>query len=233
VGNNSLGTREGYGLIPVKGHSLFGIYSYKWGGLDGLTGDPQGYLNGKVSKDYLGIIQSTPLDSLVYHGSARPAFFGSFNNIFSWRQFAISVNIIFKMNYYFRKNAMSLNYTQLLTTGGNLDYSNRWQHPGDELYTSIPSPVYPNNNNRNDFYKGSSVLVEKADHIRLQDISISYAIDKSNSKKLPFLQLQLYVYANNIGILWKATKSGLDPDYITPYSYPNPKSLSIGLRAGF
>lgn len=232
VGNNTLGTSESYGLIPVKGHSLFGIYTYKWTGLDPLTGDPMGYLNGQVSKNYLAIIQSTSFDSLIYHGAARPALFGSINNTFSWRSWSVSANIIFKMNYYFRKSPMSLNYTDLLTIGGHLDYNIRWQKPGDETHTDIPSPVYPNDNNRNDFYAGSDVLVERADHIRLQDVSISYDLDKTKFKKLPLSHIQLYLYANNIGLLWKANKSGLDPDAVSRFSYPNPKSISIGLRAG-
>ncbi|MEJ0107171.1 MAG: hypothetical protein WDO19_33620 [Bacteroidota bacterium] len=41
--------------------------------------------------------------------------------------------------------------------------------------------------------------------------------------------LQVYLYANNIGIIWKANKWALIPDYGTPPA----KSISIGLKADF
>src|SRR3546814_13400598 len=42
------------GLInPIEGNPVFGIYSYRYAGLDPATGDPLGYGdNGEVSKDW-------------------------------------------------------------------------------------------------------------------------------------------------------------------------------------
>ncbi|MBA2250385.1 MAG: SusC/RagA family TonB-linked outer membrane protein, partial [Chitinophagaceae bacterium] len=231
VGNNP-GGAEGAGLIALDGKSLFGLYSYQWAGIDG-SGDPLGIINGKKSKDYLYIVQSTPLDSLVYNGSARPTFFGSFRNTFSYGNISLSANIVFKLKYFFRKNSTSLNYADVIASGGNADFSNRWQKPGNEFLTTVPAIVYPSDNNRNDFYKGSSVLVEKADHIRLQDIQLSWDFDKTTVKKLPVQHIQFYIYANNLGLIWKANKSGLDPDYLGSYSFPDPKTIAIGFHITF
>jgi len=41
----------------------------------------------------------------------------------------------------------------------------------------------------------------------------------------------LYLYANNLGIIWKANRAGIDPDFIS--TFPNPRTLAIGIRAGF
>ena len=112
----------------------------------------------------------------------------------------------------------------------NADYLLRWQNPGDELRTQVPSLVYPNNTNRNIFYQNSSALVEKADHIRLQNINLSYQLDKSQWHKLPFSSVQIYVFANNLGLLWKANKAGIDPDYTAAFSMPDPSSISIGCK---
>jgi len=38
-------------VFPLTGRPVYSIYSFKWAGLD-ATGDPQGYVNGQVSKDY-------------------------------------------------------------------------------------------------------------------------------------------------------------------------------------
>jgi TonB-linked SusC/RagA family outer membrane protein len=225
-------TQAGSGLYAVEGKSLFGMYSYKWAGLDPTTGDPQGYLNGATSKDYLSIISNTPVDSLVYSGSSRPTLFGSLMNTFSWKRFSFSFNITYKLGYYFRKSSTGINYQDALTNPTiNSDYTLRWQKPGDELTTNVPSLVYPNNANRNLFYQNSEVLIEKGDHIRLQNINISYQLDKSEWRKLPFSNVQIYLYANNLGLLWKANKAGIDPDYTAAFLMPDPKSFSIGLRA--
>jgi hypothetical protein len=39
------------------------------------------------------------------------------------------------------------------------------------------------------------------------------------------------MYANNLGLLWKANPVGLDPDFIT--GYPDPKTISVGFKADF
>lgn len=72
-------------LFASVGRSLFGVYSYKWGGLDATNGNPQGYLNGNISTDYLAILNSATPDNLIYHGSARPTIFGAIRNTISFK----------------------------------------------------------------------------------------------------------------------------------------------------
>ncbi|MBB5440079.1 TonB-linked SusC/RagA family outer membrane protein [Pedobacter sp. AK017] len=220
-------------VFPVVGRSMFGVYSYKWAGLDPLTGDPMGYLNGIPSKDYLGIINGARPDNLVYHGSSRPTFFGSLRNSLTYKNFSLSAMITYKMGYYYRRLSTGINLQEtLLKYTMHGDYSKRWQQPGDEINTSVPSIVYPANANRSNFYRYSDVLVDPGDHIRLQDITISYNLNKANLKKSPFNYMQLYLYANNIGILWRENKNGIDPDYYTYQGYPTPRSLALGLKIG-
>ena len=224
------------GLIAVTGKPLFGIYAYKWAGLDPVNGDPQGYLKGKVSKDYANLVNVSS-DSLVFKGSARPTIFGALRNTISYKHFSLSFNIQYKLGYVFRRYSTPINYQQVITSTNHSDYSKRWQQAGDEKWTSVPSLVYPSNTNRNNFYTYSEVLVEKGDHIRLQDIRLDYSLNpKLLLRKLPLNSLQLYLYANNIGILWKANKAGLDPDYndnFYTYRMVNPFAISFGVKTEF
>lgn len=228
---------NGFSLYPREGYPLFAIYSLKWAGLDPLNGDPQGYLNGTVSKNYNSIMSSTLPDDLIYHGSAVPTLFGAFRNNFSYRGITLSVNMVYKLGYYFRRPSIS--YNSLFAGGaGHQDYSKRWVKPGDENFTNVPSmPVIPFSNNRDVFYSNSEILVEKGDHIRLQDISVSYDLNKSLLRKTPFKDIRVYCYLNNVGILWRANKYGIDPDvanYPTVISnYPNPRTIAIGLKTTF
>ncbi|WP_460677815.1 SusC/RagA family TonB-linked outer membrane protein [Mucilaginibacter koreensis] len=219
------------GLIgyPIQGNPLYAIYSYPWAGLDPLTGDPQGILNGQVSKDYAAILSNASAGTIVYNGSARPTTFGAFRNTITYRNFSLSANISFRLGYYFRRS--SVNYTSVLSgLGGSGDYALRWQQPGDESHTQIPSLPAAIDNNRDGFYALAETLVGKADHIRLQDINFSYDLSGIRLKKLAIRHLQLYLYANNLALLWKANSFGVDPDYQTG---PPPKTIAAGFKLDF
>lgn len=233
---SSVITKDPEILLYVVGRPLRGILSYRWAGLDPKTGDPQGMLNGQISKDYNGIIRNASPDSLVYHGSATPTYFGSLRNDLAYKNFSLSFNIIYKLGYYFRRPSMNLNYLSTLSYYMNRDYSDRWKQPGDELRTDIPSLGFPTNTQRNDFYQYSELLVERADHVRLQDIRIGYTFGDSGPFKTRFKRIQLYSYLNNLGIIWRANKFKLDPDvYHIPGSHnlPNPFTFSLGVQANF
>ena len=221
-------------LTPVIGYPLYSVFSFKSAGLDS-DGNPQGYFNKQISKDYTSMVNSKDIHEIVYNGQARPKFFGGLLNTFSYKNFSLSLNISYKLSYYFRRN--SINYGSLFNSwGGHKDFDMRWQKPGDEKNTNVPSMIYPNSiSNRDNFYTYSEVLIEKGDHIRLQDLRFSYDLNKSIWGKLPLQNVQFYFYANNLGIIWKANKAGLDPDYVTgfPSPIPAPKTFAFGINANF
>lgn len=226
---------NGGNLIAKPGNPLFSIYSYRWAGIDPDTGDPLGYLNGAVSKNYPAILSAGVADSLFFHGSARPTAWGSIRNEWTYGRLALSINILFKTGYYFRSSSVSLNYQDLILSRQHSDYSKRWQQKGDEVHTTVPAIIYPGNNNRNDFYTYSSVLVEPADHIRFQDVRLSYQF-KPFGRRRSF-NLEIYGYVNNIGILWRANKKGIDPDAndinANGENIPPMRTTSIGLKLNF
>ncbi|MET7000678.1 SusC/RagA family TonB-linked outer membrane protein [Chitinophaga defluvii] len=220
---------DGLRLNPVPGKAPYAIYSYRWAGLDPKTGDPQGYLNGEVSKDYSSILNDS-IAHAKYHGSAVPLYFGALRNTFSFQNWSLSVNIKYEFDFYFRKSTIS--YSRLFNQWvGHSDYSARWQNPGDEKHTSVPSMNYPADANRDAFYAGSEATVYKGDNIRLQDIRLAYDWNIKRERGA-FTRLNIYAYVSNLGILWKANKAGIDPDYATSV-YPPAKSFTIGLSGTF
>ncbi|WP_205508852.1 SusC/RagA family TonB-linked outer membrane protein [Longitalea arenae] len=217
-------------ITSVKGRSPYGMYSYPFAGLDPANGDPQGFLGGSTTKDYRAIFnQSIDTANLVYHGSAIPTNFGFLNNRFSYKGFALLVSLSYRLGYFFRKSTIS--YFALYRTGtAHADYVNRWQKAGDEKVTTIPSLIYPvSNSRRDDFYARSSVNVLKADNIRLECIRLSYDI-KHSKKRILFKSIQVFANVENIGIIWRANKDGLDPDYQQGgATFPPPKRTALGL----
>lgn len=211
---------------PLVGKPYAAILAYPSAGLDN-TGDPQGFLDGKISEDYAAIINSTNLNNLKLIGTSTPTIFGSLRNNFTYKSMDLSFNITYKLGYYFRRGSYLSGYA----TFRQADYEKRWQKPGDEILTVVPALKYPVNAQRDAFFKGSEVLVEKGDHIRLQDIQLGYTFRLRDNTGI-FSTLRLYAYANNLGIIWRANKLGLDPDYTGngSYSIPNPRSYAMGVN---
>jgi TonB-linked SusC/RagA family outer membrane protein len=215
---------------PIQGRPLYGIYSFRWAGLNSTTGDPQGYYMGKTSTNWNSIFKNTPVDSLVYSGSTIPPLFGAIRNTFTYRHFSLSFNISFRLGYYFRKP--SINYYSLLNTwAGDSDYALRFQKPGDEKRTFVPSVGDPTDQYRNNFYTYSSVLVRRADNARLEDIRLGYDLDRKTWSRLAFRHIYLYTVLSNLGPIWKANKDGIDPYYI---DMPREgMRLTLGARINF
>ncbi|MEJ2884625.1 SusC/RagA family TonB-linked outer membrane protein [Pedobacter sp. GR22-6] len=232
IGNNgSIVSSSTNSLSPLEQYPINSIFAYRWAGLD-ANGNPQGYLDNLVSLDYTKIRGSQDRNQLDYFGSATPTSFGAVRNTFQFKNFELSFNVTYKMGYYFKR--LSVNYSNLYVAGGSFiqpDYEQRWQNPGDELKTNVPSAVYPNNSSRSAFYTDAAILVSKGNHIRLQDINFNYSLQKSQLGKLPFTSLNIYSYITNIGLLWRANEHGIDPDQRS--GYLTPTSFAIGLKASF
>ncbi|MCS3554222.1 MULTISPECIES: SusC/RagA family TonB-linked outer membrane protein [unclassified Sphingobacterium] len=215
-----------YGLYIKEGNSLYGVYSYRSSGLD-ENGDPMGYLNGVETKDYAGIIASNTMDNVNYHGSSRPTLFGSLRNTFSYRKWSLSANILLKSGFYIRKKSSSTNLNEVLSMP-NADFMLAFDPQNPNKETSMPALVYPVNASRNTFYQNSEALVLSGDHIRLQDISLSYRM------KFSRFTVDFYSYIDNLGILWRKNKVGIDPDINDYFGlYPIPTSYSLGARIQF
>jgi TonB-dependent starch-binding outer membrane protein SusC len=228
-------------LTPLNGRPVLSIYSYAWGGLDPANGDPLGYLDGQKSSSYNEIRSKTTPAELIYNGPVNPPVVGAFRNDFYWKQVSVSVNITYKMGHVFRRPSIDYG-TMLSIWNSNADLGKRWQKPGDEETTFVPSvptsTLAPNQGTPRDklFYQNSEILVQKADHIRLQDVVIGYDIDKEQWSRLPVKKIHVYCNISNIGILWRANKYGIDPDAL-PNTYANflpvPRSMTLGAKFDF
>jgi len=214
---------------PVPGNPRYSLYSLKWAGLDPATGDPQIYLDGEITKDYASILSNLTVADLVYSGPALPTHFGSLRNNFRLGDFSLGFNISYKFGYVFRRP--SLSYSALFNNWiGHQEYSRRWMKPGDEQFTRVPAmPAGGTTSSRDFVYTYADILVEKGDHIRFQDVNVSYDLQRSKHRWLPFSKLSVYGYVNQIGIIWRANNHGLDPDYVFR-SYPASQSYSLGIN---
>jgi len=215
----------------IIGKPLSALYSFRWAGINPADGDAQFYIGDqKLGSSYENVFLKVKQEDLVYQGQTSPTVFGGFRHNFSYKNIAISLNLTYQFGHYFRRE----------TFGGNFDDSGLWQHEdylktwkvaGDEQTTNVPGflDYYPDN--RYAVYQAADILVEKADHIRLQDVRLSYSLSKTAVKSLPFKNISLYLYANNLGIVWKASK--YNPDTKNGLIVPPLKTIAFGLNLTF
>ncbi|WP_341832686.1 SusC/RagA family TonB-linked outer membrane protein [Sphingobacterium thalpophilum] len=215
------------GISNLPGDMVYSLYAYKWEGLNS-EGKPQGLLNGDKSTAYWDIMGSKTLDVLQKMGSARPLYFGSFRNTFSYKQFNLSATISYRLKYYFKRRSIS--YQSLFGKyDGHVDFYDRWKQPGDELLTDVPAMVYPLDDGADLFYKDASVLVERGDHIKLQDLRFQYNMTLPSRSKIK--SFVLFIVGEKLGLLWKATKKDINPEYFG--NIPAPRSISMGATLTF
>ncbi len=85
---------------------------------------------------------------------------------------------------------------------------------------------YPNDSYRDLFYQHSTNNIVKGDLIRVQNIRLGYNFGLNDKK----IKGQLYIGANNVGLIWRKNKVNLDPDYL---DLPAPRVISVGGNINF
>lgn len=217
---------SGSDLRPTRDRLLYPVFSYRFAGLDPNTGNPRGYLDGAPSEDYNSLVTDS-IGNLNYHGTALPPYYGSVVNTWRWKNIRLFINVTYKFGHYFQRR--TIRYHALFNNWtSHTDFAKRWQQPGDERWTTVPSMTYPANAARDDFYANSDANIEPGGLIRLQDVKLAYTFRPVfYNRSIP---ITLNFNINNVALLWTANVSDLDPDY---FELPPPRTYTIGVVASF
>ena len=225
---------------PVEGLPIGAMFAYQWAGLDN-TGQSQIYdRNKNVIKSTSGLPSSFTREDLKYAGVSVAPYYGGYFNSIRYKSLELGVRISYYFGHsFFRPSVDNNNYPTYTNYTGVLgrlqDIANRWKNPGDEKLTSVPglSNITFNSVNR---FRYSDLMVEKADNIRLQQISLSYSFPPELMPRNSFKSLSLNVSVRNLGLIWTANKKGLDPEYLNSGNYSNlppATNFVFGLNASF
>lgn len=219
---------------PMEGKSFDNIYAYRWNGLSSTTGYPIVYIDGKESSDYIAYINQLTFDDLIEGGSTVPKLFGSLRNTWSWKGWQLSTLLSFKSGFVFRRSSMGSGQEYASTPYYHMDYFKRWTQPGDELFTDVPAWSKTTSSSTGwTLYRDSEALITNGASLRMQDIQASYLLPlrwhRTTSRKV---DLRIFAGIKNVGIIWRANKVGIDPDYPMA-SYPPPRIINMGMNLNF
>lgn len=213
-----------YVVRNEPGHSLGGFYGYISDGVDIETGE-------LMYRD-LNDDGSITTSDRTYIGDPNPDFTYGMTNIFSYKNFDLSILIQGSYgNDIFNASRME---TEGMYDGKNQSTRvlDRWRRPG--MITSIPKAGYD--------MKVSSYYVEDGSFLRIKDVTLSYNVAPSKMKKLGITRLQPYVTVSNLLTFTKYL--GFDPEVnqwgnsgtvqgIDWGTYPQTRTFIVGLNVEF
>ena len=204
---------------PMVGKPLYGIYAYKWAGLN-ENGDPQVYdaennVTSGPARDY---------HALVYCGTTVPIHNASLTNVLRYKGFEFSAMLILDAGHKLRSsNIPSINMSNGRITSTAKGIVDRWTQPGD--VTDVPRLLFSNdtenfNTHRTELYRYSDLFVYDASNIRLSNISLAYRVPAHWCKKISLSGARLQFNVENVATFAFDSKANYDlggkvkPNYV-------------------
>ena len=218
---------ETYGVqIRRVGEDFNSYYLRRWAGVNPADGSAMWYdKNGNVVYDY------TKADKQVV-GSATPKCYGGLTNTFGWNNLELSFLFVFMYGNkiydfwsgYTESDGRYLAYNQ------SAEQLNYWKKPGDVV--PVPKPVYGNPSNSS---VGSTRYLHDGSYVRLRNLSLGYRLPKSLMDKLQMASAKIYFSGQNLLTFTRYRGHDVErgSNGINDMSYPNVRTLTVGLETSF
>ncbi|MHC1779612.1 MAG: SusC/RagA family TonB-linked outer membrane protein [Bacteroidales bacterium] len=221
----------------VQGYDANTLWSFKYRGVvdKGVAGSPnwQPVVQGK-GEDLYDFTAWTPGDGRDYMlnmGTKIAPFALGFSSSFKVYDFDISFMLTGKFGHVF--NGVSFNYPSMASGNAlpNKLYS--------EILNSDPMVRVPIPFNKQEpryyfwdrFYPYLDYLVQNANHVRMQELNITYNLPKTFATKIGINSAKIYAQANNLFTITN-NKYNEDPEFPLGSLRPQP-AFTFGLNLGF
>ncbi len=167
-----------------------------------------------------------------------PKFLGGFDNTFRYGNLDLNVLLTYQLGFYVYNGTRASILDQRFWNNST-EVLNRWQKPGD--VTDIPRLVYADNVS-NGSAQPISENAEKANFVKLRNISLGYNLPSTLVSKAKIASARVYVSGQNLAIF--TNYRGADPEVssngngntnqgIDRNTVANGRILTVGLNIGF
>lgn len=231
------------GTAVVKGQSVNTFYSYKFLGLSPLDGGPlfDDYADNPAA--LRGLSKYDVFTTVLEASGKRDADIqGSLTNTFRYKNWRASVSLGYSFGAKTRLFAMYGSAASGAAYSANMypeknysrDYLKRWQQPGDEKHTNIPSLISFNSvayfkyirhwsvmglykdiptiaESYWDMYDYSNIRVVSADYLKLQSMSLTYEFPMQTLSRIGFQRIALTASAYNLFCICDSAVKGQTP----------------------
>lgn len=207
--------------ITVVGKSIGQLYLYPTGGIDQETGrrifygkdgtklfykfEEGGWFTEEGAK-----YEEADIEQVVA-GNTLPTWYGGWNNNFSYKNFDLTLFFQFSGGNKIY-NGTRASVSDMRYWNNSVDvYNNHWTP--ERRNADYALPIYGDNYS-NGSAKSITDYVEKADYLRLKNVSLGYTFNtKTWPKAIGISSLRLYVQAQNLFVI--TGYSGMDPEVLT------------------
>ncbi|WP_207534419.1 SusC/RagA family TonB-linked outer membrane protein [Desertivirga arenae] len=219
------------------------LYAYRFGGIqDGYpyfldeSGNPtiQFDANGKPIPTTVKSINK--LEALERMGSLVPTYTGSLSQRFRYSSFELGMLFVFSGGNVMRGDVLGL--AQAVTT--DMERINRYSDANSTTqirpYVDYADNMLTYATTISSMWERSNMNILKGDYIKLRNISLSYSIPNTLTKRVGLSSARLTAQANN---LWYKSAAGddIDPEVYSANSgtrnIPLPKSFLFGFNLSF
>lgn len=208
-------------FINKVGEKANSLYVVRYAGVDPANGDALYY-----KKD--GITTSNiydPSDAVIV-GTIDPPQFGGFGTDISWKGIALNALFTYTIGgVIYNNDRFNVEFPGYWYSRVATSLLREWQKPGD--ITDVPSPF-------NDFHSETTRFVEKSDHLRLRNVTLSYSLPKSVLQRVKISSLKIFAQGQNLRV-WHNFQ-GWDPEITTGIlggaQYPQLKTITFGVSLG-
>lgn len=171
-------------------------------------------------------------------GSPLPTVFGGLDNTFTFKDFDMALNLTYALGFEIYNGSKAGLRDQRWWNNSIEVYETAWTNPGD--ITNIPKPVF-NDNISNGSAFVISENVEKADFMKVRNISLGYTFNKLPAET-NIERIRLYAQISNALVFTKYT--GSDPEVsangnsnLTPgidrNTVPQARTYTFGINVSF
>ena len=199
-----------------EGKPVDAVYSYRY---LGMNSENVPVLQG-IGDDTWTFNQVAPPTSddreyMVYSGSTQPTTLLGWQNVFSLYGFEISAYLTGEFGFIFRMP--TFDYPILTNTKTTAALHKDVVDVLNNTATGIPTMPSETETNVSAWGAYAQYLhttIEDASNIRLREVNLSYNLPTVILAKTGLSNLRIYSQIRNVGLLWAANKSGIDPLYI-------------------
>ncbi|MCK9626740.1 MAG: TonB-dependent receptor [Bacteroidales bacterium] len=223
--------------IYREGESTLAYYGLEWAGVEDATGKNVWFLNNDEAADLMidgrsATYSYSKADEVIL-GTAHPTVYGGINTDVTWNGLSLGLNFIYKIGgYTYNAVGRDVNdegyYWERIMS--QYCYDNRWTPENTSAYYAQRVAI-----DMEDVNQKSSRHMNKADYLRLKNISLSYSLPKNIINKVNVSNVRVYFNGSNL-LTWAAHKE-YDPEvneYGTRgWEIPLGKTYTFGLEFTF
>lgn len=220
--------------IDCVGEQVGSIFGFRWQGVNAANGNPM-WLRADgstvqydvASGRYARFNESNPTDvsqasaltaaDRQILGTGSPTWYGGWTNTFRYAGFDLEIFLRFQggnsiMNVVRQSQLLNQNFQN-----NGVEILQRWTTPGQQ--TNVPRLWAGRGTPINNIGAADSRFVERGDFLRLQNVVLGYTFTKAVLESIGLTSIRsvrLFAQAQNLWFLTSYT--GLDPDFLDPYS---------------